>query len=306
MNKEQFNNIKQKALYEDDMEAQLELGKFFLNNGEIDSAVTLLEMAVRNDSDEACICLGDLYQEGINVQCDYDAASALFLKAAFLKNIEGLYKYGLNVYHGLVAELDIENGIRIMEKSALQGYYKAQNEIAMLYLLGENKQKDYLQAYKWFSLSANQGYKDAQFNLALMYIKGEVDGEKDYTKALYWFNKAAEQLDSEAISYIGYMYLKGLGIDVDQEKAVDYFLQALDIDSCNEMALKQLFNLIQKSGLGGAHKSKLFIKHLELAQIMGSELAEKILQHKTIKFTKHLHNLTNSLDNWVVDLVIDE
>ena len=48
-----------------------------------------------------------------------------------------------------------------VRKSALQGFFMAQEELGTMYAKGEGVPQDFIKAYAWFSLAAGQGYKRA-------------------------------------------------------------------------------------------------------------------------------------------------
>ena len=47
-------------------------------------------------------------------------------------------------------------------KAAEQGYAMAQNNLGVLYVIGEGVPQDYVSAHLWFNLAAAQGHKKAQ------------------------------------------------------------------------------------------------------------------------------------------------
>ena len=81
--------------------------------------------------------------------------------------------------------------------AAEQGNAAAQNNLGLMYGLGQGVPQDDAEAVKWYRLAAAQGYAGAQYNLALMYAKG--DGvPQDYVQAHMWGNLAAAQGNENA------------------------------------------------------------------------------------------------------------
>ncbi|MCG3659941.1 tetratricopeptide repeat-containing protein [Aliarcobacter butzleri] len=108
------------------------------------------------------------------------------------------------------------------QKSANQGYDKAEFILGYMYSHGEGIEKDYQKAIQWYEKSANQNNSNAQFNLATMYSHGE-GIEKDYQKAIEWYEKSANQNNSNAQSNLGNMYRDAEGVAKDIQKAIQWY-----------------------------------------------------------------------------------
>jgi len=81
---------------------------------------------------------------------------------------------------------------------AENGDTEAQFKLARLYKVGFGKiDRNYEEAFKWFTLAAENGHIEAQFNLGLMYEYGYGVTE-NYKKALEWYKLAAKQGHAEA------------------------------------------------------------------------------------------------------------
>jgi len=78
-------------------------------------------------------------------------------------------------------------------KSAKQGYALGQTNLAKMYL----DKKNYTEAAKWFRKSADQGYADAQIMLGGMYFEGH-GVKKDYVTAYKFFSLAAAKGNKKA------------------------------------------------------------------------------------------------------------
>ena len=62
-----------------------------------------------------------------------------------------------------------------------------------------NREKNYIEAVKYFREAAEKGHSRAQFNSGVCYANGN-GVLKSYTNAAKWYRKAAEQGHSEAIN----------------------------------------------------------------------------------------------------------
>ncbi len=78
-----------------------------------------------------------------------------------------------------------------------QGNPDAQNNIGVMYNIGQGVVQDYAEAAAWYRRAAEQGHADAQNNLGALYAQGQ-GVELDNKLAWAWFNLAAEQGDSTA------------------------------------------------------------------------------------------------------------
>ncbi len=74
-----------------------------------------------------------------------------------------------------------------------------------------------------FLAAAKYGDTDAEMMLGKLYLEGS---KLDYAKALSWSRKAADKGSAGALLNMGLIYREGLGVSVDQNKALSYFQQA--------------------------------------------------------------------------------
>ncbi|MBT6105900.1 MAG: sel1 repeat family protein, partial [Porticoccaceae bacterium] len=70
--------------------------------------------------------------------------------------------------------------------------------------------------------AAEQGDAVAQNNLAVMYALGDGVPEND-TEAVKWYRKAAEQGNAVAQNNLGFMYNKGEGVPENDAEAVKWY-----------------------------------------------------------------------------------
>ena len=110
---------------------------------------------------------------------------------------------------------------------AEKGEAAAQNELGLMYDLGQGVAQDYAEAVKWLRKAAEQGRPGAQLLLGLHCQNG--DGiRQDYAEAVKWLRKAAEQGGAEAQYNLGVCYFRGHGVLQDYAEAVKWYRKAAE------------------------------------------------------------------------------
>ncbi len=84
-------------------------------------------------------------------------------------------------------------------------------------------ERDIKQALHWYQLAAEQGLAEAQFNLAHLLVAEEISA----TAAAEWMHKAAEQGMADAQYLLGVIYAEGLGVEMDDDKALMWLERAI-------------------------------------------------------------------------------
>ena len=95
------------------------------------------------------------------------------------------------------AKDDFTTAAILYKKAAEQGDRLAQNNLGVMYALGEGVLQDYAEAVRWFKLAAKQGDSAAQYQLANSYYSGE-GVLQDYVQAHMWMNISAASGDKYA------------------------------------------------------------------------------------------------------------
>ena len=119
-------------------------------------------------------------------------------------------------------------------KAAEMGYVTAYYNVAAAYYNGEGVERDFDKAFEWFKKAADSGDSYAKLKLAECYKRG-AGCKKDYAAAMALYQQIADSKsrkkgvgDNDMAEYeLGNMYLKGLGVEVDLQKAYDYFKRAV-------------------------------------------------------------------------------
>jgi len=75
--------------------------------------------------------------------------------------------------------------------------------------------------------SASAGDKKAQLDLASAYMEGD-RVPQSFEKSIEWIKKALNKKYPRAEYAMGVMYMSGKGVPLDYQKAVEYFEKAMD------------------------------------------------------------------------------
>jgi S1-C subfamily serine protease len=109
---------------------------------------------------------------------DKDYSPAEFMLACCLLNGSGVDK-------------DEREAVLWLKKAAEKGHMMAQNDLGAFYAEGGPEiPKDLAKAVEWYRKSAEQGHYSAQFNLGVCYASG-AGAPKDYVQAYKWFSLAS-------------------------------------------------------------------------------------------------------------------
>jgi TPR repeat protein len=114
-----------------------------------------------------------------------------------------------------------------LREQAQKGDANAQNQLGLLYDLGQGVEKNYTNAVKWFHKAADKGVAQAQLVLGLHYQNGDGVGQ-DFNEALKWLRKAADQGVAQAAYSVGVCFYEGKGVAQDYREAVKWYQKAAD------------------------------------------------------------------------------
>ena len=111
------------------------------------------------------------------------AANAGFAPAQ--TNLGHMYENGIELAR------DIDAATVWYRRAAEQGFATAQTNLGILLSFGVSGTRDYYEAFRWFLAAARQGDADAQTNLALLFANG-LGVERNPVDAYAWLTVAAE------------------------------------------------------------------------------------------------------------------
>ena len=179
------------------------------------------ELATTEDNGDAQFRMGLFYLEGlplIGIEQDYLQATEWLERAALAGDYRAQNDLGLLYKHGLGVGKNYEKSFYWFSKAALYGDKVALSNVAICYYWGQGVPQDFRKAAEYYIKAAQLGFSYSQMRAGEMYMKGE-GVEQDYTQAVRWLKESCKKGERLAFAPLGHCYLKGLGVDQDQEEA---------------------------------------------------------------------------------------
>lgn len=189
------------------------------------------EKAVAEDDREAQFLLGNIYFFGnplLGINKDYIQAAEWYEKSAkngfdhAQNNTGNMYAFGIGVGQ------NYEKAFYWYSQAAERMHLLAMCNVANFYYLGRGVKQNYDKAAAYYTKAANLGDANSQEVLGEMYMKG--DGvEQNYTKAASWLIKSCENGERSAYGLLGDCYRRGLGLNKDMKKAFELYRSGADM-----------------------------------------------------------------------------
>lgn len=120
--------------------------------------------------------------------------------------------HGLVLLEGIGQRIDLNGGVRWIERAAKDGQPVAAEYLGTLYAAGTGVDADMAQAVYWFQEAAQRGNVAAMANLAKAYAGGW-PGNTNYPRAARWFYAAARFGDKDSQFDLAILYERGLGAE---------------------------------------------------------------------------------------------
>ena len=142
----------------------------------------------------------------------------------------------------------------LLRELAGLGDPEAQNNLGVLYQIGQFGRPNYARAIFWFQKSAAKGFAKAQFNLGQLFKKG-LGVPLDYITAYGWFKKSAEQGFAPAQINLASMYRYGEGVKENRIRALMWYELATVDGNPNALTIRNTFRkMLTLQEVGEAEK----------------------------------------------------
>ena len=163
-------------------------------------------------------------------------------------------------------------GLKLIERSAMQGYEEAIFDLGLRYWNGNGVKLDYDLGEKWLKKAADEDNPMAQMILAEAYYKGTKIPKND-REAIRLCRILVDAFPSFGV-ILGDYYSKGLEVGVDHEAAARYFRMAAEYgDEEGQMRLAYCF----VEGRGVEQSDANAVRWFSRAAEQGNPLAQKCL-----------------------------
>jgi hypothetical protein len=110
---------------------------------------------------------------------------------------------------------------------AKQGDAEFQTKLGILYQDGEEVERNYKEAIKWFKKAADQGSRLAADKLSIMYYEGK-GVDKDYEIASMWLEKSFQDASANQQYHLAEMFRKGIRFPKDINEAYKWHKKAAE------------------------------------------------------------------------------
>ena len=128
----------------------------------------------------------------------------------------------------------------LLRELAGSGDPEAQNNLGVLYQIGQSGRPNYSRAFFWYRKSASKGFAKAQFNLGQLFKEG-LGVPVDFLMAYKWFKKSAEQGFVPAKINLASMYRYGEGVKENRIRALMWYELATVDRSPNSLSIRDTY-----------------------------------------------------------------
>ena len=166
------------------------------------AAIEELQQQAASGSARAMSVLGELYDTGWVVGKDKETALRYAESAARQGSPLGLYQQATLLLALAQTDAQRRAALRILEKSAEQGFFLSQTLLANHLFDGRLLGRDIDESLRLFTLAGEQGDRNALFNLGRIYDAGLHLSEPDTARAREYFLAAAQLGHPQARNYL--------------------------------------------------------------------------------------------------------
>ncbi|HWB86068.1 MAG TPA: TonB family protein [Bryobacteraceae bacterium] len=166
-------------------------------------AIETIQKLAKEKFGPAMYLLAQLLQTGEVIPRNSGRADELMDGAAKAHYGPALFQVGSLLYELKTSTGDAENGLRMIEKAAHFGSYRAQLFMGNRFNDGRDIPRDPDRASQYFRLCASMGHTDCEVDLAKLLINTPNRRPHEYLQAIAWLQLATEQGRPEARDLLG-------------------------------------------------------------------------------------------------------
>ena len=197
-------------------------------DGDYEEALAVLVPAAEAGDANAQNIVGDAYDSGSGVDVDHAKARAWWEKSAAQGFQKAQFNLGKLLSEGRQGiEPDYVIAEQMLQAAADQDNADAYNELALMHAFGRGRPVDLTKAAEFYELGHQKGSVISTSNLGAAYAKGE-GVEQDYAKAFTFMQEAATKNDEQSLHNLGVLYRDGLHVTEDAMAAFLFFREARD------------------------------------------------------------------------------
>ncbi|KAK9480310.1 hypothetical protein V1514DRAFT_326037 [Lipomyces japonicus] len=277
--------------------AQVNIGKLFLEQGEVTISAHYFELAARHGHIEAFYYLAEMYNRGLGRDRSCSLAAAYY--KIVTEKVEELQS-PLEWAHKKFDTGDYESAIVGFMMAGEQGYESGQSNVA--FLLDRNKSAfSFSDALKWildyFQFDMSDDTEEARKIEELDHLIDEV--------ALIYWTRSSKQLNIDSTVKIGDYYLNGIGSELDNEKAAACYQTAAEY----QQSALALWNLgwMHENGMGVEQDFHLAKRFYDLALTTNSEAYLPVtLSLFKLRLRSYWNSISGGSVNGIIDPIYEE
>jgi len=190
-----------------------------------EKSVQWFEKSAMKGNTNAFNIIKSVYSEIDPENCDYRYFS-IFKNIADAGYYEGMLRTYENYCNGTGTEVNIDEGMKYLERAVIDEYPRACHEMANCYFYSKHgiSQKKLKACILW-EKAAKKDHMNSAFNLGVCYRDGE-GVEKNIEKSIFWFERARSLGSVAATIQIGKAYDEEGFANIDYKKAFSYYSEA--------------------------------------------------------------------------------
>ena len=192
-------------------------------------AVTYLSVAAQNGYPDAQYRLAVMTDKGDGIKIDRVEASTMYKKALESGDRRAYMNLAYRYLYGDMLAKDEQKAAEYFLEAAKDGNVEAYLEIAKLYRVGIGIQRNEKLSAEYFLKAAEADLPEAQYYYALYLQK-----QRSYVEAFRWLSAAARErkdgieASAETLYAIAQCYEKGRGVEQDRRTAFLYYYEAAE------------------------------------------------------------------------------